>query len=130
MAIQQLLPSEKEQFWLLRDNASKRFTHMKEAFAENSFAIPDSLTPQTNNPPVHGLFLLHSRFNYSCIPNSKIPITGGEITAIFATRDIAAGEEITFCYNTDFECRTRHERHQALRFVCDWKACLTGTLFQ
>src|SRR5436190_10263588 len=74
-----------EQFWLLRDNASKRFTYMEGAFAENSFAIPDSLTFQTNNPPVHGLFLLLSRFSYSCLPNSKIPITVGDIIACFAT---------------------------------------------
>ncbi len=30
---------------------------------------------------------------------SKISITGGEITAIFATREIAAGDEITFNYS-------------------------------
>ncbi|KAH6683899.1 hypothetical protein B0J14DRAFT_1249 [Halenospora varia] len=103
---------------------------MTEAFAENSFAIPNSIRPQTNGPLIHGLFLLHSRLNHSCIPNSKIPTPGGEIVASFATRDIVAGEEITFCYNSDFECRTRHDRHQALRFVCDCKACLTGTSFQ
>jgi len=122
-AFQQLVPSEKQQFLYLRDNASRPFPHMTEAFAENSFAI-------SINPPIHGLFLLHSRFNHSCIPNSKIPSTGGEIVASFATRDIIAGEEITFCYNTDFECRTRHDRHQALRFICDCKACLPGTPFQ
>jgi hypothetical protein len=130
IAFQQLVPSEKEQFLCLRDNASKPFTHMTRACAENSFAISNSIRPQSNDPPIHGLFLLHSRFNHSCIPNSKVPNTDGEIIASFATRDIVAGEEITFCYNTDFECRTRHDRHQALRFVCDCKACLTGTPFQ
>ena len=129
-AFQQLVPSEKQQFLCLRDNASKPFTHMTRACAENSFAISNSIRPQSNDPPIHGLFLLHSRFNHSCIPNSKVPNTDGEIIASFATRDIVAGEEITFCYNTDFECRTRHDRHQALRFVCDCKACLTGTPFQ
>jgi hypothetical protein len=129
-AFQQLIPSEKQQFLSLRDNASRPFTHMTQACAENSFAISNSIRPQANDPPIHGLFLLHSRFNHSCIPNSKVPITGEEIIASFATRDIVAGEEITFCYNTDFECRTRHERHQALRFVCDCKACLTDTPFQ
>src|SRR5947207_818289 len=60
-------------------------------------------------------FLLHSRFNHSCIPNSKVPDISGEIIAMFATRDIVAGEEITFCYNSDFECRAKHARHQELR---------------
>jgi hypothetical protein len=129
-AFQQLIPSEKQQFLSLRDNASRPFTHVTQACAENSFAISNSIRPQANDPPIHGVFLLHSRFNHSCIPNSKVPITGEEIIASFATRDIVAGEEITFCYNTDFECRTRHERHQALRFVCDCKACLTDTPFQ
>jgi SET domain len=125
----QQVPSEKQQFLCLRDIASKPFAHMTQACAENSFAISNSIRPQSNDPPIHGLFLLHWHFNHSCIPNSKVPITGGEIIASFATRDIVAGEEITFCYNTDFECRTRHDR-QALRFVCDCKACLTGTPFQ
>jgi hypothetical protein len=96
---------------------------MNYAFAENSFALSD-------NPPKHGLFLIHSRFNHSCIPNCNVPSTNGEIIASFATRDIVAGEEITFCYNTDFECRTRGDRHRVLRFTCECKACLPGTLFQ
>jgi hypothetical protein len=122
-AFQQLALDKRQQFLHLRDNASRVFPRMTEAFAENSFAT-------SNSPPVHGAFLLHSRFNHSCIPNSKVPETGGEIIASFATREIIAGEEITFCYNSDFECRTRNDRHQKLRFVCDCKACLPGTRFQ
>jgi hypothetical protein len=101
-AVWQLVPIEKEQLLLLRDTASKCFTNMIEAFAENSFATSNSIIPQANEPPIHGLFLLLSRFNHSCIPNSKFPSTDGEVIACFATKDIAAGEEITFCYNLDF----------------------------
>lgn len=119
----QLGPGEKQQFMSIRDNASTTFMLMQHTFAENSFLL-------TGSPPTHGMFLLHSRFNHSCLPNAKVPEASGETIAIFATRDIVAGEEITFCYNTDFECRTKNERHRALRFVCDCKACLTGTLFQ
>lgn len=129
-AFEHLTPSAKQHFLHLRDNACVPFTYMTEAFAENSFAI-DSIGPQAEISPVHGLFLLHSRFNHSCIPNSKVPTTKDEsIITSFATRDIMPGEEITFCYNTDFECRNRYERHQALRFICDCKACLPGTPFQ
>jgi hypothetical protein len=103
------------------------FRSFNEAFAENSFGI---VTSDPKNPPAHGLFLLHSRLNHSCTPNSKIPVPSGQTISAFATRDIDAGEEITFCYNIDFECRTRYERHQALRFACNCMACLTGTPFQ
>ncbi|WEW59470.1 hypothetical protein PRK78_004944 [Emydomyces testavorans] len=124
-AVQQLAPSEKQQFLNLRDNGSRPFTRLTNALAENSFAV-------SVDPPAHGLFLLHSRFNHSCIPNCKIPTTSGakEMIESFAIRDIAAGEEITICYNTDFECRVRYERHQVLRFVCDCKACLIDSPFQ
>ncbi|KAH6871525.1 hypothetical protein B0T10DRAFT_260423 [Thelonectria olida] len=128
MAFQRLLPGQKRQFLCLRDNASDQFKSMNKAFAENCFLM-DGIEPG-NGPPVRGLFLLQSRFNHSCVPNSKVPTTNGDTIASFATRDILVGEEITFCYDSDFECRTRHERHQALRFVCDCKACLLGTPFQ
>jgi len=132
IAFQELSPSQKQQFSCLRDNASGHFTSMENVLAENSFnlATPDSAGARPNGPPAYGLFLLHSRFNHSCIPNSKVPIPDGEVIASFATRDIVAGEEITFCYNPDFEGRTRLERHQALRFACDCQACLPGTSFQ
>jgi hypothetical protein len=122
-AFQLLASGEKEQFLSLRDNASRLFRNMSEAFAENSFAI-------STEPPTHGLFPLLSRFNHSCVPNSKVPTTSEMVVKNFAAGDILAGEEITFCYNTDFESRTRYERHRALRFVCDCKACLIGTRFQ
>lgn len=73
---------------------------------------------------------LHSRLNHSCIPNLKIPTIDGEIISSFVTRDIDAGEEINFCYNTDFAGRTRYERHQARRSACGCIACLPGTPFQ
>lgn len=125
VAFQQLAPQQKQQFLCLRDHTSRPFTRMEHAFAENSFALPCG-----NGAPVHGLFLLQSRFNHSCIPNTKIPLPERDIVTSFATRDIVAGEEITFCYETDLEGKTRHERHQALRFVCDCKACLIDTPFQ
>lgn len=131
VAFQQLEPTRKKQFLCLRDNSSRYFKSMNEAFAENSFqaGIPDVTGSQSNKPPAHGLYLLLSRFNHSCIPNSKIPTTNENAIACFATKDIAAGEEITFCYNTDFECRTRHERHEALRFVCHCRTCSSSSRF-
>jgi hypothetical protein len=122
-ALQQLNASEKQQSQCLRDNASRPFFHLTDALAENSFAI-------STIPPIHGLFLLHSRFNHSCLPNAKVPLPSGDTIALFATQNILMGEEITFCYHSDFEGRTRIDRHRELRFVCDCKACLLGTPFQ
>ncbi|KAF2423483.1 SET domain-containing protein [Tothia fuscella] len=122
-ALQRLTPTEKEQFLCLRDKGITLFRFVNQAFAENSFAL-------STDPPIHGAFLIHSRINHSCIPNAKIPEPGDNAVSSFAVRDIAKGEEITFCYNTDFQCRTRADRHRELRFVCECKACQLGTPFQ
>ncbi|KAK6863597.1 hypothetical protein PG995_000125 [Apiospora arundinis] len=43
--------------------------------------------------------------------------------AICTTRDIAAGEEITFSYDPHFERQTARERHVALDFTCECPSC-------
>ncbi|KAF1817335.1 hypothetical protein P152DRAFT_15631 [Eremomyces bilateralis CBS 781.70] len=101
---------------------------MTAGFDENSFVISNG--PQVNRSPGHGLFLLLSRFNRSCVPNSKIIITDGENSASLRLKDIISSEEITLYDNTDFKGRNRDERHHALRFICDYKACPSGTHFQ
>ncbi|KFZ24166.1 hypothetical protein V502_01329 [Pseudogymnoascus sp. VKM F-4520 (FW-2644)] len=119
-AVQQLPLHEKQQFLRLRYNGGHPFTRLTHACAENSFALPNP-----SGPEHHGLFVLLSRLNHSCVPNSNIPDTDVEngVIACFATRSIEVGEEITFCYNVDFACRTRRERHSALRFACVCHAC-------
>jgi hypothetical protein len=126
---QRLKPFEKQQFSLLRDNGLQQFNRMEDAFAENSFALLDNSMPRGNGRTIQGLYILHSRLNHSCIPNTKIPQTCGPCITSYAMRDIAAGEEITFCYNPSFECRVRHDRHQELRFSCTCEACSIGTSF-
>ncbi|KAK3897064.1 hypothetical protein C8A05DRAFT_48176 [Staphylotrichum tortipilum] len=132
-AVLQLPAGKRQQFLLLRDNASGTFASMQDAFAENSFdlASPDE-SGRVTRLPAQGLLLLLSRFNYSCVPNAKIPSFTGDalVAAIVAIRDIAAGEEITFCYSFDMQFRTRRERHEALRFVCECRGCLPGNLFR
>ncbi|KAF2685938.1 SET domain-containing protein [Lentithecium fluviatile CBS 122367] len=128
-AFQALPPRDKQLFLCIRDNPSTPFASMTGMFAENSFAL--------TRPFGHGLFPLHSRINHSCLPNCKLPdpaegttTPGDGAITCFATKDIAYGEEITFCYNTDFECRTRDDRYRELRFACNCKACTLGTPFQ
>ncbi|KAK0612232.1 hypothetical protein B0T14DRAFT_441647, partial [Immersiella caudata] len=131
-ALQKLPASRKRSFLLLRDNASGAFRSLGHAFAENSFNMASEDDTGRQLDCLHGLFLLHSRFNHSCSPSSNVPATGGEITHLqsFATRDIVPGEEITFSYAADFGCRTREERHRELRFVCNCETCQSGNPFQ
>lgn len=126
-AWQQLPLLERQQFLCLRDNGTSRFMNMGSAMAENCFAVQDRKGVHAR---VYGLFLLQSRFNHSCVPNAKVPDFPGEVITSFAIRDITAGEEIFLCYNPNFECWTREDRHRMLRFACNCKACLVGTPFQ
>ncbi|KAK4867067.1 hypothetical protein LT330_007808 [Penicillium expansum] len=117
-----LSTSQKAQFSLLRDNGSKFFTSLRNAMAQNSFDISDG-------SPANGLFLVHSRFNHSCLPNSQVPAFHGETIRLYATKDIQAGEEISISY-LDSKGHTRNERQKLMDFACDCKACLPGTPFQ
>ncbi|KAK5988884.1 SET domain-containing protein 5 [Cladobotryum mycophilum] len=116
-----LPPAKKQQFLLLRENAAQPFNYMEEAFCENSFNVvqPDGATH-------HGLFLLHSRFNHSCMPNTVIPANDRGVVTSFAIRDILPGEEITFLYNRNLEYMTRGERQIVQRFMCSCKTCTKG----
>lgn len=122
---QHLSPYKKQQFLCLLDNGTRPFTSMEKTFKENSFCL-------AAHPLAHGLFVILSRFNHSCIPNCKIPHEGlyKEQLQAYATRVVMPGEELTICYNPDFELRTTGERIQRLRFQCDCKACSIGTFFQ
>jgi hypothetical protein len=124
-AFGKLEPGAKHQILQLRNNAGAPFTLWNSMLAENSFALP------RKTGPAYGLYLLASRFNHSCVPNTKVPepAMGAVEIAMYATRDITMDEEITFCYNSGFEALTRTERHRALRFVCECKACRPGTQF-
>ncbi|KAK8036475.1 hypothetical protein PG991_001612 [Apiospora marii] len=125
-ALRQSPRATQRQFLSLRDDAGAPFANIAKAFAENSFAIGD---PEAGAPS-HGFFPLLSRFNHSCLPNAAVPIDEEgprDTPAIHATRDIAAGEEITFSYDPRFASQTARERHGALGFACDCPACRPGT---
>ncbi|KAL7919188.1 hypothetical protein ACQKWADRAFT_210289 [Trichoderma austrokoningii] len=127
IAFARLTPSQQMKFLLLGDNGAGPFESGLAAMAQNTFQIH----VEGSNLPAFGLFPLMSRFNHSCVPNAKIPRavteSGQQNLEIFATRDIAGGEEITFCYVQGFECRTRLERYQLLLFPCNCEICVLGT---
>ena len=122
-AFKRLQPTEQQQFLCVRDNAGLPFPNMTSAFAENCF--------KDSRAHSYGLFVIHSRINHSCLPNCKIPddIVGQFSISSFAMRDIAAGEELCFCYESGMEYRRRAERHSRLRFTCSCRACCVGTPF-
>jgi hypothetical protein len=72
---------------------------------------------------------LQSRFNNSCVPNSKMIEQSGEMVRM-ATRDIAIDEEVTFAYGIGFEMMTQQERHTRLEFECVCKSCKLDTSSQ
>lgn len=123
-ALQKLTINDRKQFKQIQLESGTPPFVLQDTFAENCFCLPKA-------GHAYGLFPLMSRFNHSCVPNAKIPKThmGQETISIYAVRDIKAGEEITFCYNPDFEGRRTVQRHMALRFKCDCVACLPGTRF-
>ncbi|BGP39354.1 hypothetical protein JCM10450v2_003305 [Rhodotorula kratochvilovae] len=80
-----------------------------------------------------GLFLLLSRFNSSCRPTLSRPAwnpsTGS--TRLYAMRDIAAGEELTWTYlNVTYEFEGVESRRDEMRrvfdFECGCPACEPG----
>ncbi|KAK8054898.1 hypothetical protein PG993_000125 [Apiospora rasikravindrae] len=121
-------PTTQRQFQALRDHhATLPFPNPAKAFAENSFAIGTD-----THSPAHGFFPLLSRFNHACLPNAAVPLLkDADAPALYATRDIAAGEEIAFSYDPRFESRTARERHASLGFACGCRACHPpGSRFQ
>ncbi|KAJ6781957.1 hypothetical protein PWT90_02022 [Aphanocladium album] len=125
-AIQALTAAQKKVLkFILPPGAELHPFIVEPASAENSFNIGDDTSP------ARGLFVLHSRFNHSCLPNCKLPDNIQDDTiASFAIRPIDPGEEIVFSYEPDFEARTAADRHSILRFTCTCRACVPGTTFQ
>jgi hypothetical protein len=123
------LPLEKQQqihSLCYNGNANAKFNNLVECFAENEFS-----TSWAGGGQAWGLFLLCSRFNHSCIPNARAPAssTKGLYTELYAIKDIAANEEITFCYLPDLKATLARDRQNILEFSCHCKACQPGTRF-
>lgn len=115
-----------DQLACVRFNGERRHITFCESFCSNCF---ESVTPGHK-----GFHILLSRFNNSCIPNAIIPPeeaseAGG--LKLFAIKDIAVGEEIMFCYVSDWYWQTKAERDASalMDFCCRCAAC-SGGFFQ
>lgn len=117
MACQRMSLAEKHLAGLARDNGGAMFDSPVPFFLQNSFNVGDTMV---------GFYLVQSRFNHSCRPNSAVPHAEGPDDILikrFALKDIEVGEEITFCYQPGFGNKTRLERHQLLSFECLCECC-------
>ncbi|GAA5925955.1 hypothetical protein JCM3775_005161 [Rhodotorula graminis] len=84
---------------------------------------------------IGGMFLLLSRFNSSCRPTLSRPAwdPSSGSTRLYALRDIAEGEELTWTYlNVTFEFEgvdaRRDEMRRVFEFECCCPACGPGTM--
>ncbi|KAF2666885.1 SET domain-containing protein [Microthyrium microscopicum] len=121
-----LSQDQQQQFSYIRNNSSTLFTDMIQAMSQNHFTVVDD-NPVTAQLHLLGFFVLQSRFNHSCLPNSTTPAAPTYTVTRYATRPIFAGDEITFSYTPDLKFMVRQERHRALRFVCTCSACQVST---
>ncbi|XP_060215324.1 methyltransferase FGSG_00040 [Lycium barbarum] len=80
---------------------------------------------QGKNSDVHGigLWILASFINHSCDPNVRRSHVGDHVI-IHASRDIKAGEELTFAYFDVFlPFKNREEKAKNWGFICKCKRC-------
>ncbi|GAA5937170.1 uncharacterized protein JCM15063_002830 [Sporobolomyces koalae] len=111
---------QREQFWDLantRDDLPKAYG----IFATNAV--------QTTGE-IGGMFLMLSRFNSACRPTLSRPAwdPASRTTRLYALRDIAAGEELTWTYlNVTFEfdgvAARQDEMQRVFGFACACDAC-------
>ncbi|RSL76981.1 hypothetical protein CEP51_009474 [Fusarium floridanum] len=119
-AFRDLDPATKALVGLARENGGPEFTSACQCFIQNSFNVSDTEL---------GFYLVQSRFNHSCQPNSTVPFTAYADTALapvrrYALVDIEVGEEITFCYQDDIVNKVKDERHRLLHFECRCNCCM------
>jgi len=124
-----------------RRRAQSDITKRKDVylFALDKFSDPDSLDPRLAAPPleVDGEFMsAPTRFiNHSCDPNMRIFARVGDHAdkhihdlALFATRDIPKGEELTFDYvdgleDMDSDALDPSKQEDMTRCLCDSEGC-------
>lgn len=96
----------------------------------NCFSLPTRSSdllhqPPGSNPELRNGFWIHASYvNHSCLPNSVRTFIG-DIHFLRATRDIAAGEEVTHQYvSPDIDIDERQEKLRGTwGFECDCKLC-------
>ncbi|KAM3420216.1 hypothetical protein BST61_g3506 [Cercospora zeina] len=71
-----------------------------------------------------GCFAHASRFNNSCLPNCAFSQNKEGSIQVCVTRNVSAGDELTFVYVQSLQYMTTTERQGLLRPLLDWSSCM------
>ncbi|KAJ5949505.1 hypothetical protein N7454_001089 [Penicillium verhagenii] len=118
-AILSLPLDKKDQVSLMLKNGTSLYKDLRDLVGENSFYLTDSRSKAS----AWAFYLLQSRFNNSCIPNSRIVAMSEGMIVRYANKDIQPGEEITGHHTTYDFLSTRFERQRRINFPCQCAAC-------
>ncbi|KAF9406561.1 hypothetical protein HW555_013111, partial [Spodoptera exigua] len=93
----------------------------------NSFRIANN--PQERKIALRGLYPLSAFLNHSCVPNTRNVFHSDYTMAVYATKDIEAGEEILTCYTGLLLCTParRCQLYKTKHFWCKCKRCKDNT---
>ncbi|KAG6457561.1 hypothetical protein O3G_MSEX010378 [Manduca sexta] len=104
------------------------FIHMiEELLKVNSFRIANSV--DNKKIPLRGFYPLSAFLNHCCVPNTRNIFRTDYEMAVYATKDIAAGEEILTCYTGLLWCTParRVQLYKTKRFWCTCSRCQDNT---
>lgn len=89
----------------------------------NSFRI--SHNPIRKTVELRGLYPLSAFMNHSCIPNTRNSFDADYSMAVYASKDIEKGEEITSCYTGLLWCSParRYQLYKSKKFWCKCARC-------
>ncbi|CAH2104363.1 unnamed protein product [Euphydryas editha] len=101
-----------------------KFMNIVESIVKiNSFRISQNLKNKTIE--LRGLYPLSAFMNHSCIPNTRNIFDANYSMAVYASKDIAKGEEITSCYTGLLWCSParRCQLYKSKNFWCKCARC-------
>ncbi|XP_050361712.1 SET domain-containing protein SmydA-8-like isoform X2 [Nymphalis io] len=112
-----------QSIYCIPDQHIKFLNFVQSIIKINSFRISHSLN--CNKIELRGLYPLSAFMNHSCIPNTRNVFTSNYFMAIYATRDIEKGDEITSCYTGLLWCTParRYQLYKSKNFWCFCARC-------
>jgi hypothetical protein len=123
----QLLPDQREQVSLLRNNSTGLFLDYRQLFFQNMLELN-----LASKPLPRGFSIVLSRFNHSCVPNCRLVVErfATNHLRVLASKSILPKEELTFCYRGCLAHIPARRRIGILGFPCTCPVCHLGTPFQ
>ncbi|CAH0404975.1 unnamed protein product [Chilo suppressalis] len=96
-------------------------------FKSNAFRVAHD--KNSKKVPLRGLYLISGLMNHSCLPNTRNVFCKNHNMAVYATRDIAEGEEILTCYTGLLWCTParRCQLQKTKHFWCKCERCCDRT---